>query len=271
MKYVIIRDDDTNALTSPELLEELYRPFLDRGMAVHLSTIPLVRTDLPGPHGGFEGFLMGNRAGEPGLSPIHDHTALVDYILHESAYEVLQHGLSHEFVKGTYEFAQTSRVDIIRRLELGRQILLDAGFPLPHVFVAPQDQLSRISLKEVAQRFRILSTGAYWIERMPSYFWPQYLWSKKVRGRPYWSAQGTVFLTHPGCILSYHRPIESILQTALSTIASQRITVIVSHHWEYYVEGRNQPFIDILHALAEELHRHREIKVIRFENVVDLV
>ena len=40
MRHVILRDDDTNALTPPECLEKLYRPFLDRGlpMSVRIET-----------------------------------------------------------------------------------------------------------------------------------------------------------------------------------------------------------------------------------------
>ena len=37
MRYVILRDDDTNALTPIECLETLYRPFLDRGLPVNLA------------------------------------------------------------------------------------------------------------------------------------------------------------------------------------------------------------------------------------------
>jgi len=33
MRYVILRDDDTNAFTPVECLERLYRPFLERGPA----------------------------------------------------------------------------------------------------------------------------------------------------------------------------------------------------------------------------------------------
>ena len=57
MRYVIIRDDDTNALTPVDCLEQLYRPFLDRGFPVNLATIPNVRTDVKIPSGEFEGFL----------------------------------------------------------------------------------------------------------------------------------------------------------------------------------------------------------------------
>ena len=64
MKYVIIRDDDTNALTPVEYLEKLYRPFLDRGFPVNLATIPNVRSDVCLPMGEPEGFLVA-RNGRP--------------------------------------------------------------------------------------------------------------------------------------------------------------------------------------------------------------
>jgi len=46
MRYVILRDDDTNALTPIECLETLYRPFLARGLPVNLATIPEVRVSI---------------------------------------------------------------------------------------------------------------------------------------------------------------------------------------------------------------------------------
>src|SRR6185436_2469991 len=58
MHYVVLRDDDTNALTPIECLERLYRPFLDRGLAVNLATIPNVCTDVRYGEGILEGFLM---------------------------------------------------------------------------------------------------------------------------------------------------------------------------------------------------------------------
>jgi len=57
MRYVIIRDDDTNALTPSSCLERLYRPFLDRGLPVNLATIPAVATGTRTPDGKLEGFL----------------------------------------------------------------------------------------------------------------------------------------------------------------------------------------------------------------------
>src|SRR5947207_294915 len=58
MRYVILRDDDTNALTPVDCLERLYRPFLDHGLPVNLAVIPDVATDATTPDGRREGFLL---------------------------------------------------------------------------------------------------------------------------------------------------------------------------------------------------------------------
>jgi len=59
MRYVIIRDDDTNALTPVECLERLYRPLLERGLPVNLATIPAVGTGTKMADGRPEGYLLG--------------------------------------------------------------------------------------------------------------------------------------------------------------------------------------------------------------------
>src|SRR2546426_306678 len=71
MRYVILRDDDTNALTPIECLEHLYRPFLDRGLPVNLSVIPEVRANLTLPDGRPEGFLVGRRGHANEMCPSH--------------------------------------------------------------------------------------------------------------------------------------------------------------------------------------------------------
>ena len=61
MRYVIFRDDDTNALTPVDCLERLYRPFLDRGLPVNLATIPDVSVHATQADGKPEGFLLAGR------------------------------------------------------------------------------------------------------------------------------------------------------------------------------------------------------------------
>jgi hypothetical protein len=58
MRYVILRDDDTNALTEPHCLERLYRPFLERGLPVNLATIPEVDLNTRMADGTPEGYLF---------------------------------------------------------------------------------------------------------------------------------------------------------------------------------------------------------------------
>lgn len=272
MTYVILRDDDTNAFTSPSRLEELYRPFLAHGLPVCLATIPEVGVDVRRRDGVLEGFLGETRADATGVRPIAENRNLVEYLLHEPGYEIAQHGLHHEIVDGRFEFDRDDSADIAGRLDRGQKLLVDAGFPPPTTFVAPQDQMSRTSLAEVAGRYAVVSTGWYSRHKVPVAMWPQYLWVKKVRRQQHWRARGTTFLSHPGCLFSYHHSVEGMLERVVSIVERQRLTVVVSHHWEYFADGvRNQALIDVLHEFADYLAHNHGVSVVRFADAPRLV
>src|SRR5438309_7043405 len=98
MRYVILRDDDTNALTPVECLERLYRPFLARGLPVNLAVIPDVATGTTLPNGAPEGYLSpalspsdGERAGERGSIPIASNQELVGYLLANHGFPSVLH------------------------------------------------------------------------------------------------------------------------------------------------------------------------------------
>src|SRR4051794_39940534 len=206
MRYVIIRDDDTNATTPVACLERLYRPFLDRGMPVNLATIPDVAIDTRMADGKLEGFLI-HRNGEKGpTAPIGSNQKLANYLRDNSGYEIVQHGYHHDYL----EFDRPSPAEVSQRLDQGTRLLMEAGFPQPQTFVAPYDKLSRASLSEVARRFRILSTGWFELRRLPYSWWPQYF-MKKVREVPHWQVGRTLLLSHPGCLLSYTRSYTGML------------------------------------------------------------
>jgi predicted deacetylase len=267
MKYVILRDDDTNALTPIECLERLYRPFLDQGLPVNLATIPNVCTDATWAEGKPELFLMAKRGTVPKHLPLGSNAKLVDYLKSNSGFHILQHGCRHEFVNQTFEFAQENRWDISSRLDEGLKHLLDAGFPRPNAFVAPNDQLSRTSFEEVAKRFQVLSTGWYELGRLPVSWWPKYA-LKKTLGAPHWKIGRTILLTHAGCDLSYHNSYDTMLDKIKASIDSRKLTVLVTHWWEYFRE--NQPderFINLLHETADYLARHKDLKVISFRDL----
>lgn len=261
MHYVILRDDDTNALTSPDLLETLYRPFLKWKMPVTLATIPCVSREARMGDGKREGFLPNSKAEQRGNAPISEATELLAYLKANPCYQIAQHGLFHEFE----EFNLRSADEAARRLEAGANYLNDAGLSKPAAFVAPHDKFSPASFRETARRFPVISSGWFELRRLPYAWWPKYM-LRKLRGNPHWSAGGTLLLSHPGCILSYHRHPGEILPAIQRQVLSRSLTVLVTHWWEYFYEGeRNAPFIQALHDTCEWLGSREDVRVISFE------
>jgi hypothetical protein len=263
MRYVILRDDDTNALTPVECLERLYRPFLARGLPVNLATIPKVRTDVIGPNGSSEGYLLGrDDPGELAL-PIAGNKALVSYLLDNPGYRIVQHGYDHSL----FEFDSDRPGNISHRLDQGLRLLEEAGFPRPKTFVAPYDRLSRISLCEVVKRFRVLSTGWFEWRRLPISWLPRYA-LRKCFHRLHWRVSQTFLLSHPGCLLSCQRPYVTMLEEVRKAVAGCRVTVLVTHWWEYFRNGKSdESFIQILHDTGAWLASQPDIKVISFDDL----
>jgi hypothetical protein len=273
VRYVIVRDDDTNALTPPDCLERLYRPFLDRGLPVNLAVIPDVAADASTPDGRREGFLparngSAEHATEKSESartiPIGSGEALVRYLLNNPGYHIAQHGCHHDY----FEFERASGEEIPRRLEQGTRLLREAGFPQPQAFVAPHDRFSSAAFREVARRFRVISTGWFEARRLPLTWWPGYA-VKKISQAPHWRVAGTTLLSHPGCLLSCHRSPDTMLDEIIHTVNSRQLTVLVTHWWEYFRDGLpNERFIRALHHVAHYLSTNREIKVLSFADLV---
>ena len=265
MRYVILRDDDTNALTPAEYLEQLYRPFLDRGLPVNLAAIPKVRTDAVMANGSREGFLVTKNEHAPLMVPIGNNEKLVRYLRANPGFRIVQHGYHHAF----NEFDKHRSDDIVHRLEQGTRLLVDAGFLRPQTFVAPYDKLSSVSLAEVAKRFRILSTGWFELRRLPCSWWPKYF-LKKALGSSHWRIGRTILLTHPGCLLSYQRPPTTMLDAIQQHVESRRLTVLVTHWWEYFRNNRpDEAFIGVLHKTAAWLANQPDLKVISFDDLLN--
>ena len=266
MHYVILRDDDTNALTPIECLEHLYRPFLDRSIPVNLAVIPNVRTDTFSTDGVLEKYLLAKRDDTPVEVPLAGNGGLVRYLHDNPGFRVLQHGYDHSL----FEFGSNDRAGITKRLEQGTAALAAAGFRNPQTFVAPYDRFSRVSLSEVAKRFPVISAGWFESRRLPFTWWPQYA-MKKMFKRPHWKVGGTTLLTHPGCLLSYQRSYATMLESVKKQVESQSLTVLVTHWWEYFRDGRpDLPMIEILHATAEWLASDPNVRVISFADLARL-
>lgn len=265
MRLVILRDDDTNALTPVECLERLYRPFLARGLPVNLATIPEVRLDACTPDGRREGFLPLQRNLAVETVALAERRALTDYLHANPGLHLVQHGCHHD----RFEFDRTDRAEVIRRLERGAQRLREAGFDDVRAFVAPHDKISPVAYEELAKRFPVISTGWFEWRRLPAAWRPRYL-LKKISGRPHWRVNGTQLLSHPGCLLSYQRPYDTMLETIKRTIARSDLTVLVTHWWEYFRDGRpDDDFIRVLHQLAEHLAAQPDICVTTFATLAE--
>lgn len=263
MHYVILRDDDTCAFTPAACLERIYRPFLDRGMPVNLAAIPEVRTNVRTPDGRLEGYLTSGRGPDTPLAPIGLARELVDYIKSEPGYHLVQHGCHHDI----FEFGVSDRAELAHRLDLGAHVLREAGFPRPDAFVAPYDRLSRTAFLEVASRFNVISTGWFEAGRVPMRWWAAYL-LKKLRRRPHWHAAGKSLLSHPGCLLSFHRPYGEMMESVRCAVEGASLTVLVSHWWEYFRDGvPDERLISTAHEVASWLAGRQDIRVISFSDV----
>lgn len=263
MRYVILRDDDTNALTPVECLETLYRPFLARGLPVNLAVIPEVRTDACTPEGRREGFLFAAKGGEPATMPLASNPGLTGYLRANAGFRIVQHGCHHD----PFEFDVHHRAEVIRRFERGANCIREAGLKPAPAFVAPHDKFSSVAYLEAAHRFAVISSGWFEWRRVPPVWWPQYVWKKLTR-RPHWRVGRTILLSHPGCLLSYTRDPRTILPAIKAAIERQRITVLVTHWWEYFRNGHaDEPFVQVLHETAEYLASHPGIGVIGFDDL----
>lgn len=261
MRTVIIRDDDTNALTPTACLETLYRPFLARGLPVNLAVIPEVREDARASDGSRERFLP--RQPNPAVEavPLAENRTLVDYLHANPGFNVVQHGCYHD----TFEFDCPDRQDVARRLDRGTQRLRDAGFGNVRAFVAPHDRLSPVAYEEVARRFDVISTGWFEWSRLPAAWKPRYVLRKLLR-RPHWRVGDTLLLSHPGCLLSYLRPLDRMLESVQRVIEKQEVTVLVTHWWEYFRDERtDEAFVRVLHDVAEHLASRTDVRVTTFD------
>lgn len=263
MHTVLLRDDDTCALTPPHLLEKLYRPWLERDLPVNLATIPNVHANAVWRDGTPEGFRLGKTFDGASHRSIAENRGLLDYLAANPGYNIVHHGLAHDYM----EFANDEKEALAKKIDEGRAHFEQAGFGAPGTFVAPYDQLSRGGHAAVAERFQVFSTGWFELKRLPRSWWPGYL-LKKVRRQPHWRQKSLKLLTHPGCLLSHKREPASILPLIQRAVRSQPLTVLVTHWWEYFHLGvENSPFIRALHDTAEWLAGQPDIRVRRFTDL----
>jgi len=184
----------------------------------------------------------------------------VDYLRANPGYHVAQHGCHHDL----WEFHRPDRAVVAARLDRGARTLREAGIEHVSAFVAPYDKLSPAAYQEAAKRFRVISTGWFEWKRIPRAWRGRYLLKKLLR-RPHWRVGRTHLLSHPGCLLSYTRSLDTMLATIKREIARRHTTVLVTHWWEYFRNGGpDHAFIRVLHEVAEYLAEQPDLNVTTF-------
>lgn len=267
VRYVILLDDDVNAFTPAEFLEILYRPFFERALPVSIAIIPNISKISPFTAHGDKDFLVEKSQQEDlYYLPVGSNRTLVNYLLKNLGYEIVQHGNRHE--EG--EFLHYNRQKLISSIEEGRSCMIEAGFAAPKVFVPPQGKLSKVALEELLKVYELISSTAYEKEQVPYSCWVYYIYKKLMR-HEHWKVGDVTLLTTVGdYYFSASYPVDGILEHLKRTIASRRLSVVNSHWWEYFKEGKpNYKLIDALHGFADFLAENPLIKVIVFRSLLD--
>ena len=241
VKYILIRDDDANFFTRPEMLEEVYGFIFENNIPINFAIIPAVNSAAKTESSYFgagtpEPFLPVEIAGEDKQFPITGNPDLLQFLNSLKRKEFLLHGLEHAGKSGKYEFESDDKNVIEDKLIKGTNIFKEAFGVAPETFVAPQDKYSRTALTQIKSRFKTLSMG--WVDssRIPFILYCRYL-QMKLTGRNYICDGEFLITEHPGCMFSKFMDINEMSKKLDEYIAAHRMTVIVTHHWEFFENG----------------------------------
>jgi hypothetical protein len=241
MKYILIRDDDVNFFTGTDVLEEVYGFIFENDIPINFSIIPAVNSAAKTESchfgaGSPEPFLPRDIAGEDKQFPITGNADLLQFLNSIKRKEFLLHGFEHAGESGKYEFESEDKNTIQDKLIKGMNIFENAFGAIPETFVAPQDKYSKTAFAQIRSRFKTLSLG--WVDssRIPFALYYRYLQMKLMR-RNYICDGKFLIAEHPGCMFSKFMDINEMSKRLDEYIAGHQITVIVTHHWEFFENG----------------------------------
>jgi Uncharacterized protein conserved in bacteria (DUF2334) len=142
---ILIRDDDTNFFTKPNMLESIYSEAWDQGFKVSLSVVPFQKC--------IDDIIVPPDMREEGSShSVADNNKLINFLkskMQEKSVEILQHGFAHINTDGGRgEFAGNSN---LKGITHGKDILREAFGIEPSFFVPPYDDISKTNLKLIVE------------------------------------------------------------------------------------------------------------------------
>jgi peptidoglycan/xylan/chitin deacetylase (PgdA/CDA1 family) len=157
---ILIRDDDTNFFTRPNMIETIHSKAWDKGFKISLSIVPFQK--------GVEDVCVPPEIRHTGLLyPIVNNDKLVKFLrekIQSQLIEILQHGFSHSILEFRGEFGINSS-EYGTNLQSARRILMEAFGVSPRFFNPPYDDISNFNLRLVRQHGMIPVYGQEKIHR----------------------------------------------------------------------------------------------------------
>lgn len=231
MSRFFLRDDDANATTPPTLLARVYAPLLDAGHPIAFATIPEAALDTRAPDGTREAFLSPDWPTTSGRARLHAATPLARWLRDNAgAVDVLQHGLSHERVRGGTEMGSLSRDEATARIAAGKAILTEALSRAPDGFVAPWDRFSRGALDATMRSYDFVSTAWVGADVLPARAIAAHV-RERVRGTMVLRAGSCRIARHKGGFLSPRTRPEDVPSLLRFAARNAEVAVLVLHHW----------------------------------------
>jgi hypothetical protein len=164
---ILIRDDDTNFFTRPDMLETIHSKAWGKGFKIGLSIVPFQK--------GVEDVCVPQEIRHTGLLyPVANNDKLVKFLrekIRSQLIEILQHGFSHSI----FDFRGEFGINISEHgtnLQSARKILMQAFGVSPRFFIPPYDDISNYNLRLVRQHGMIPIYGQ---ERIHKFFRSQFI------------------------------------------------------------------------------------------------
>ncbi len=273
VKYVLIRDDDTNFFTIPRMLEEIYEEIFEMGIPVNLSVIPFVSTETKTYYPWtnkklrYEPFIPKEFENRNLCIPFYENLELTESLanMHEFI-EIVQHGFSHS----QNEFSSSNEVELREKILNGKKILEKSFGSTPKFFSAPYDAYSSNAFSLLKKHFQGATLGEFKlsnklnVKHLPLALMPHYFNALR-KGEVFFINNNFLLLGHNGFLIDPFVDIDKTKESLkASAIKNHRVMVLMQHYWNYFYsreecqvkdklnKSLHNTFIDIVQWLKAE-------------------
>ena len=280
MKYVIIRDDDISYFTKPETLSKLYDKLFEEKKPINLAVVPKITGNIEIGSGSpyrtrekmqYDPCVPPKFRGCNEDFPLKDNKEIVEYIRSLENCEVLQHGFTHGLIGGVHEFRINDEKEIQYRANLGRALLEECFHLKPSTFVPPCNNASSETIQFLKSHYKGLSIRRL-DPRLATKFCSSYT-KKKLLSRNYMFYDKLLITEHYDYPLNRFDNPEAILSKVRKKIETNKITILVNHHWEYFFDWLNldRSFFEAWQQVVDYLLQKDDLQFLTFSKLRNLL